>query len=323
MQPNEELRIQCIRGYEWPGDIKTLLPTEIEDLDFDEGALLRLASEKPNLDYFFLIFLSREYLELGLLWAKCAVQAGVDRFAIATVDDETLSVLSQAGIPHFKMCLPKELAHMEQYKNPAGFNGKGLAIIYSRLQLVKFLVKRQINVLACDVDALIMKNPRPFLKGDTDITFQRVVFFPKALARVWGFTACAGFVAFRGCNKVATFLDCVFANQREVSSDQIALNLALLEQGAKWSLVNNASQTDEHLLNTFSRHASQSIMGHIQNLDISLKALPATTFWRHSFINLDRNSNVVLHPNSPKCAQVKLDIFRSILGKPEMELLGA
>jgi hypothetical protein len=102
MQPNEELRIQCIQGYEWPDNIKTLLPTEIESFDFDDGALLKLASGKPNLDYFFLTFLSREYLELGLLWARCAVQAGVDHFAIAAADEETLGVTRPSGHSTFQ-----------------------------------------------------------------------------------------------------------------------------------------------------------------------------------------------------------------------------
>jgi hypothetical protein len=160
-----------------------------------------------------------------------------------------------------------------------------------------------------------MRDPQPFLSRDVDIAFQRVVYFPKPLAKMWGFTGCGGFVAYRASPRVSAFLDRVLAIQQEVSDDQIAFNIALLEDGVRWSPVLDWTEDDEERKDVFAAHAMKPIHGRTEGLKLSLEALPADAFWRHEFVPLDLGSTVLLHPNSPKSLEGKLEVFRRILGE--------
>ena len=282
---------------------------------FDRDLLLRLALENRRAGSFIISVLSREYLQLGILWARSARRAGIQRFAIAAVDSETAEVLESLKIPHFRMALSLGMTGIGQYQNPGGFDSKGMAIIHSRLTLVKFLVDNQIDVIACDIDSLLMRDPQEFLPQEADIAFQRVVYFPKPLARIWGFTGCGGFVTYRSSPRVSTFLDHVLAIQQEVSSDQIAFNLALFENGVRWSPALDGAEDDEKRKNLFALHAAKRIHGMTDHLDLSVEALPADIFWRHEFVPLNLKSTVLLHPNSPKSSDGKLKVFRNILGE--------
>src|SRR5207237_6335877 len=130
--------------------------------------------------------------------------------------------------------------------------------------------------------------------------FQRVVYFPKPLAKIWGFSGCGGFVAYRASPRVSVFLDRVLAIQQEVSSDQLAFNLALFDDGVRWLPVIEKTDDDEQRMASFATHASTRIQGKTKGLELTVEALPADGFWRHKFVPLDLNSTVLLHPNSPK-----------------------
>src|SRR5580658_5886047 len=254
---------ECIRGYQWPKDVRSTLHGG-EEYWFDEGHLLKLAAKAPGRGHFLLTFLSSEYLPLGLLWVRFALKAGFRRFAIAAMDGKTLDELCKRDIPVVEVRLPSGPSKLAQYHNPAGFSGKGLALTYCRLKLIKLLVENRIDALSCDIDALVMKDPQPYLNRRPAIAFQRVMGFPKPLARVWGFTACSGFVAYRASTDVAAFLSRVLAIQQEVSSDQLALNLALLEGHVQWtSHSHNNFGTDKRLVREFTANAGQSIQGHL------------------------------------------------------------
>lgn len=304
---------ESIQGYEWPDQLRNIMVKDEIVPRFNKEDLLRLAFNSSEESYFVLTFLSIEYFELGLLWVQQAIQAGVKRFAVAAVDIVTAEKLHKLKIPHFIIELHHIILEKSSENNPGGFNGKAMALINSRTQIIKFLLESGVNVLSCDIDAIIIKNPMPVLENSNEIAFQRVVYFPKPLARIWGFTACCGFVAFRTSAEVVSLLNRVINIQKIVSSDQLALNLALMEYNVEWALNRNLFESDEMLTTEFKSIASKSIYGRLPKTEISLEALPATTFWRHKFVSLDRNSIIVLHPNSPKSLQGKLDIFNEYL----------
>ena len=312
-----ELWSESIQGYEWPEEVQAVLNVDA-GFSFDEHHLLKLASSGGSQEHFVLTFLSCEYLPLGLLWARFAQQASIGRFAIAATDSETAAQLQKYNIPFVEVQLPARLAGLVAYRNRGGFDGKALALIYSRLRIVRFLIEKGIDVLCCDIDALILRNPQPFLANASAMAFQRVVYFPKALARVWGFTACAGFVAYRATNDVSALLSRVLEIQEEVSSDQLALNLALLEKNVQWDLSCENVDAEQRFAGDFMANADRSIFGSIPGTQMTLEALPATTFWRHQFIQLNSKAAVILHPNSPKSAEGKLTVFSDILGAKKM-----
>lgn len=304
---------ESIHGYEWPDQLRNILQKEEIVPFFSKDDLLRLALSNDENSYFVLTFLSIEYFDLGLLWVQYALQAGINRFAVAAVDTETAEKLHKLKIPHFTVELNPIILRMSSENNPGGFDGKAMALINSRTQIIRFLLAAGINVLSCDIDAIIIRNPMQVLENSVDITFQRVVYFPKPLARIWGFTACCGFIAFRSSSEIMNIIDRVINIQKIVSSDQLALNLALMENNVEWAFKQNSFESDEQLTMEFALTAANSISGKLPNAEIKLEALPATTFWRHKFIPLDRDSSVVLHPNSPKSLQGKMDIFNQYL----------
>jgi hypothetical protein len=115
--PNDSVRQECIRGFEWPDSLRNNLDKQRRELLYDRDLLLGLALEKCDSSHFVLTFLSHEYLQLGVSWAKSAMRAGI-RFAIAAVDSETVSVMSQLDIPHVPVRLPPKMMGMRQNKNP-------------------------------------------------------------------------------------------------------------------------------------------------------------------------------------------------------------
>lgn len=311
---------ECVEGYLWPEDVRNAL-TDASDLSFDRSQLLGLASQNPGAGPFVLTFLTSEYLTLGVLWAEFARRSGNNHFAIAAMDTETVDALHTRGIPAFEVHLPSSVSQMAHYRSRNGFDVKALALIYCRTQLVKFLLDHHVDVVSCDIDALLVRRLDPRLVADQMIAFQRVAYFPKPLARAWGFTVCAGFVAYRACNDVVSLVSRVLSIQQELYDDQLALNLALLERNVDWDVDHSDFASKEDVIRSFLTHAVRSIQGSIPGTQITLTALPATIFWRHEFVSLDRDVSVVLHPNSPKSVEGKIEVFGRILQPSERPLL--
>jgi hypothetical protein len=318
--PGMRLWSECVKGYQWPEEVRNAL-TAVTDLSFDRSHMLKLANENPGNGPFVLTFLTREYFPLGLLWAEFALRSGNNHFAIAAMDAETVDGLRLRGIPAVEVTLPLHWAPMARHEIHNGFDSKALALLFCRTYLIKFLLDNDFDVVSCDIDALLAKRLDARLTTDQKIAFQRVAYFPKPLARVWGFTACAGFVAYRACSDVLSLLARVLALQQELYDDQLALNLALLEKSVCWDTDRLGSGNKEDVIHTFSDQAAQSIRGYLPGTQISLTALPATNFWRHDFVPLDRSTCVLLHPNSPKSLEGKLEMFGRILPSAELDLL--
>lgn len=307
--------VDPLEGYAWPAELREALAIESENVEFEREKLFDLSSRCDG-QYFTLTFLSREYLPLGPLWAECAAKAGVKHFAIGTMDEETAYEMERRHLPHFWVKLSPSLAFSEGFVNRAGFNGKALGIIYCRHKIVMELLARGIHVLCCDIDALIVRYPFDELSR-ADLAFQRIVHLPKRTAFKWGFSLCGGFVACRACPSLILLIKTVINFQKEVSSDQLAWNLALEMQDVSWDRAAKKYTDKESLIREFVLSANDIISGQIKKLGLHVEALPATRFWRHKFVPLDSARCMVLHPNSPKTLDGKLDVFKTILGCPD------
>ena len=311
----DPLIAQLTKGRKWPEAFSRDLPEDLRDLIFDRDSLLRQASVERSAGSFIITMLSREYLPLGVTWARCARKAGIHRFTIAAVDSETADALEVLEIPHVRVDVSTLETKLAGY-SVGGFCSKALAILLSRNALVKFLVDHRIDVTTCDVDAFLLRDPNAYLSQEADISFQRVAIHPKPLADVWGLTACCGFVAYRASPRVSAFLDRVMAIQQEVAADdQLVFNLALSEGGVRWSPETDGVGNDDDRRLAFVANASKRIYGRMESSEISLEGLPADQFWRHEFVPLDLATAVLVHPNSPKSLEGKLDVFRKILGQ--------
>jgi hypothetical protein len=302
-----------MQGYEWPDAYLPDLNSNSGDQTFDRDLLLRLASEGGD-GPLIIPFLSREYLPLGFAWVRSAREVGIRRFALAATDAETAEVLESMGIPYFRVNLSAAIVNIGQYRSPAGFDGKGVAILHCRVEIVQFLVDHGIDVTLCDIDGFLLRNPHPYFSREADIIFQRVFGHPQPLKHFWGFTACCGFLSFRASPRVSAFLDRISAIQQEVNDDQLAFNLALLDEGVRWDLPAALAADAQYTRDEFITHAPMRIQGRTEGLGLSLEALPADTFWRHEFVPWNLETAVLAHPNAPRDLDKKLETFRRILG---------
>jgi hypothetical protein len=316
--PDQAFREECMQKYHWPLEIRERLAEELRRLQFDRDHLLELATNGAQAGFLPLTFVSREYLPLGMMWARCLLRAGLENFVVAAVDEETRDAMRGCGIPCVRVEVPSTLAALD-YRNYGGFSGKGLSTIASRTLVVRFLVQHGYNVLLSDADALFLADPTRHISDEAGIAFQRVVYFPKPVVRLWGFAACAGCVAYRSGPGVVALLDHMVSLLEEVSSDQIALNLAMVEAGARWADT-TAADTEDGDSGAFAALADQRLQGRLSS-GVVLEALPATSFWRHNFVPLRRDRSVVIHPNAPKELSAKMLILREILGDGDLAVL--
>jgi len=306
-----QLPSSWLEGYEWPAEIREQLSDVSAEIAFDGKRLLALAPEAKS-SHFYVPFLTEEYFDLGLLWAEFAMRAGVRAFAIAACDEMTFEGLMQRSIPCFRVQLPQHLATRRDYFNRGGFDGKALAIIFSRHQVIRYLLENGVSTALCDIDALLLRDPDPSLQY-ADVVCQRVMYFPKVTALQWGFSACGGFISCAPSAATVRLLRKVIALQRCVSSDQLAWNLALFATNVVWR-GSSVYTSPEALRAGFVRDADREFFGRVPTGGLTVKALPATTFWRHDFVPLDLARAVLVHPNSPKSAKAKLAILKSAVG---------
>lgn len=313
MKDLSAIKEECIQEFQWPDAYLPHLDSNSRDLPFDRDHLLRLASEGGD-GPLIIPFLSREYLPLGFAWVRSARQAGIRRFAIAVTDAETAEALESIAVPYFQFGLSQGMTSVDEYRNAGGFDSKGMAILHGRVAMIQFLVDHGIDVTLCDIDGFLLQNPNPHFSQAADITFQRVFGHPQPLKHIWGFTACCGYLTFRASPRVSALLDRVIAIQRRVSCDQLAFNLALLDEDVRWDFLSDRGEDTEYTRDDFIAHASMRIHGKIEGLDLTLEALPADTFWRHEFVPRNLETAVFVHPNAPRDLDRKLETFRRIFG---------
>lgn len=304
---------KCVHDYLWPPNLRYVLRTTANSSLFDSDLLLRIVSRTPKHQRLYVTFLSKEYLPIGLEWAKRALSAQIHNFLIFAIDDHTAYNLNQQKLPHVRIRIPNEILNSHPHSNPGGFGPKALGLIYTRTRIVSFLVANGINVVCCDVDALFLNRPADHDLNNADISFQRVVYFPKPLAQLWGFSACAGFVSYSATPQVMRFLKHMVWLQSFVSSDQLALNLALQRSHIKWSFISRDFDSQDTLHRTFIANSYKCFTGMLPHSYITVQALPAASYWRHDFVPLDLSTCVLLHPNSGKTLESKVTTFHNLI----------
>ena len=311
------MRSLCISGYEWPKELINCIDVlnalhrkiDIEVLD----NILNTFDRKEQI---IVTFLSKEYLALGKLWISMLHILKIKQYIIISADDETKHFLDSLNVLNCKVQLHDDILFANLlFKSKTGFTAKGLAITSLKYPTVKLLLEEGYNVLLMDVDALLIKKPLNEYFFNIDVAFQRIIYFPEAISKVWGFAACSGFVWFRSNNKTLDFVNNTIKVQREVYSDQIALNVALWESDIHWSQLDyNAQELSEaefnDRINIFKSQAYRNIDGFGKQNEIKLRALSPILFWRNDFIDFDFSKAILFHPNSPKEIYGKLTVFK-------------
>jgi len=256
-------------------------------------------------------FISKEYIRTGLNWIAAMSRLGLHNYVVIAGDRETVELLDAKLVP----CVRAHIAENRGdslYRSRWGFSRKGLAMTALKFPVVGALLERGLSVILSDADATWLRNPIPLISRDVHIAFQRVFYHPNAIARLWSFAACSGFVVFRGgVGSGALVANCI-REHRIVHDDQVAFNLALMASGITWNLPGGYGQrgdlnsTDDERKEFFNGVATRPITGNIDEYGLSVMALPHHTFWRHDWVLGDRAEIVVCHPNTPKDDKSKM-----------------
>lgn len=300
------IRDQCFAGYLWPARVRRELAANNFWHERDEDKLRWLATRLKSRTHVVVSMVSKEYLSLALIWIRYLRRSGIEDFFLIAADKDSADFLSLINIPFVEVHLRPAILAQKGYRNAGGFDAKGAAIIFARTQIIQWLIRRNINVIHCDLDAVLLKNPTSYLSKEADISFQRVKYHPDKIAEMWGFTCCGGFAAFKSTRNVEEFLFEVREIQSHISSDQIAFNVALLERKANWDIDFPGAREPGQHKQWFVETAGTRFLGQLQGPTLIVEALAANQFWRHKFVGIDRRNAVLLHPNSIKEEQDKI-----------------
>jgi hypothetical protein len=310
------IRAELARDFVWPSSLAAAAKP-LHDLSavMDLGKLADVAAAINSGKELGFTIISKEYIQTGLNWINAMQRLGLNNFFIVAGDKTTSEKLVERGIHSVRADID-EGGFDPSFVSHDGFSAKGLAMIALKFPVMEFLVKSGYSVTFSDADAVWLHSPAAYVRG-ADVAFQRVVYHPAAIARVWGFTACSGFVSFRHSTETIAFLDRCIVEQRSFRCDQVAMNVALLEEDpdwhcehADWMLPVCGVQHDRSSLEAaFAKCARSPIKGELRQGRIQVLALPHDKFWRHELVPHSLADMVICHPNSPKNDLEKMKIF--------------
>jgi hypothetical protein len=312
---SEDILKICADNYKWPEDFNysTQVEQYFEDIININDLVRIIRSYDPSKDI-VVTFLSKEYLSIGKLWISYSRKVGITQYIIISADKETNEYLKTNHIPSISAKIGTTIYNYNHFKSLTNFNKKGLAITALKFPIIKFILKEGYRVILCDIDALILSYPESNNFIGSDISFQRVIYFPKKIAQKWGFTACSGFVRFLPSKKCIRLIDNAISIQKYTYSDQISLNIALYNDDVRWDSQIATLDCCDEICNRDLKHEfvdkSLKIYSGISTLNkLTIKALSPVNFYRNEIVPYDPSNIVVFHPNSPKTQSGKLEVF--------------
>lgn len=309
-----DLLSQCTSGYEWKDEmLEHTKPLHSLNgiLDFDSFYSIVKTWEvsRPVV----ITFLSKEYLSVGEIWISKMKQTSTKQYLIIATDEETKFFLDSTHEPNCRVWLDESAHSSLSFLSRTGFTEKGLSVTAVKFPVVREILKINFDVFLMDIDALLLSNLPFSFFSKIDVAFQRVVYFPEPIARVWKFAACSGFIWFKSNKKTIELLNNVIEEQLKVYSDQLAFNIALWKSKIKWRYSNNSEKGQTEKLDTkdfFIENHKKKIFGIAETRGIKFCALPTYSFWRNDFIPFNPINILVFHPNSPKSSEGKIQMFK-------------
>ncbi len=262
-------------------------------------------------------FISQEYAGVGLNWVEAMRRIGWRNYLVIAGDEATYRDLCALAVPCVESRL--EITAMDStYVSSLGFTHKGLAMTAMKFPIVHTLLRLGLNVIMSDADTVWLKSPvKAIGNWNVDVAFQRVVYFPRAIAKLWGFAACSGFACFRSSAGTIALLKACIDEHQGVQDDQVAINLALLSAGTCWERnlrcpALEEKRTDADLISDFRREGKRQIRGRTTEHGLDVVALPHDQFWRHNWFDSDLSEMIVCHPNTEKSDSGKRQRFKEL-----------
>lgn len=192
------------------------------------------AEYKANNGLIILSFVSFSYRLNAINWAMHMEKLRISNYAFICLDEEIFNFFKSRRIICYK------LYEDDQYFMTIETVGSTLSIetIRSlwviRLSLLSELLKSGFDVIYSDVDAVWLRNPLTNGEGLLSPHMGDIVAsrgqFPTEVSDYWGATLCLGLIYFRSTEAVVSIVDRATTKAKIYKDDQIALNLALLEE---------------------------------------------------------------------------------------------
>jgi hypothetical protein len=312
------VRKSSIKGLCWSADNERSRQALVDlDAVVDVAALESTANANAAEKLIAVTFLSVEYAKVGLNWIEAMRRLGWRNYLVVAGDRPTRRALDAMSIPCIEARVAEDLDDVP-FLNPVGFTRKGLGMTALKFPVVSTLLRLGLSVIMSDADAVWLQDPMSAIGGlNADVAFQRVVYFPKPIARLWGFAACSGFSFFRSCPGTIELLAACVREHQGVQDDQVALNLALFAAGTRWASGTRLSgserrRTEADVISDFRRLARTAIRGKITAHSLDVAALPHHQFWRHDWLDTDRSEMIICHPNTPKDDSEKMRRFEEL-----------
>ncbi|MBU0481318.1 MAG: glycosyltransferase family 77 protein [Proteobacteria bacterium] len=258
---------------------------------------------------------SKEYLMVGENWASHISSLGITDYILFCGDQESYAYYHSRGLPCIRLDLPTVSGDT---LNSAGFLPKGLLMASMKFLICQLLIDEGFNVIFSDIDAFWIKNPLDLLERDThDVAFQNIYLFPNEIVQLWGFAACSGFFFIRNTKAGKLLTSSAQRYVLENCDDQAAFNLALVQQGIRWSYKEPEQVKSTHgnpirvfFQKTRTGHGIYTpVKGTSEDGNLTVTSLPQLLFRRHMFMELPLASVFIFHPNSPKSDRGKIQVF--------------
>jgi hypothetical protein len=240
-----------------------------------------------------IVFATTGFSVLLKNWLTHACAAGVTRPLVIAMDDLLAESLAGAGI--------KAIRH--------GFDGTLADFWLQRTLIFEALANQGIDFIHSDVDAVWLKDPRPFCfaDGGFDLVFSQGTTHPVEIWRKWGFVLCCGLFAARARPATAAFFSSVRSLAARVGDDQVVVNFLLEQNGLTWSTEGVASYELTVRTQIFTCYR-QMLEGASDRLGLRVGMLPHHLVPRLPVAAPDA---LVKHPLGPAGASAKEPILRA------------
>jgi hypothetical protein len=246
---------------------------------------LALSRQKFDREPVTIAFATDGFGPLTMNWLAHAHKVGAPAPLVVALDAALAHSLEEAGIPFIR----------HRYDGSLG------DLWLQRTLFFEFLAGAGIDFIHSDVDAVWLRDPRPFCFGDfgLDLIFSQGVNYPAPIWRQWGFVLCCGFFAVRARPAVAAFFSEVRGLVRRVGDDQVVINHLIAERGLVWAA---DRQTGYDLSNKGKLFTGPS-------LDLHVGLLPHHLFPR---LPIAEPGAMVRHPVGPGDPIEKAAVLRQV-----------
>jgi hypothetical protein len=165
-------------------------------------------------------FATDDFAPLLANWLRHAKAAGVTDSLVIAMDEALAARLEQVGTPAIRH----------------GFDGTPGDLWYQRTLIFEWLARRGVDFIHSDVDAVWLRDPRPFCRADPDfdLVFSQGTNYPPEVWHAWGFVLCCGLFAVKASPATARFFTEVRRMTAQVQDDQVAVNILLCDSGLSW-----------------------------------------------------------------------------------------